>query len=162
MPGAGKSTLAVALGRVLGVPVFHLDAAYGRAWPAAAERDAFDAHVRRVIAAPEGVVDGNYSSHLLAERIARADAVVVVTTGRRVALWRVVRRAMRERRARPGAGATGNPKGLSREFLVYIWRWERNHRGFVEEVRRHAAGTPVLLVRRRRDAARVLERAARR
>ena len=74
--------------------------------------------------------------------------------GPRVALWRIVRL-----RWQPAHG--GNPAGVSREFVAFIWRWERNHRGFEERVRRDAGDAPVIRVRSSADVAGLLARVAR-
>jgi hypothetical protein len=36
---------------------------------------------------------------------------------------------------------------LRLDFLRWVWRWERNHPGFVERLEREAAATPVVVVR---------------
>src|SRR4029078_3565500 len=62
--GAGKSTLAVELGRRLGVQVTHLDTLYwGETWtpPSPAE---WNALLDRLVAGDSWIIDGNFSSTL--------------------------------------------------------------------------------------------------
>jgi adenylate kinase family enzyme len=122
-PGAGKSTFAVALGRAIDAPVFHLDAIHWKPGWVEADRDEFRARQRELLGLERWVLDGNYSSRGLAERLARADVAVVLAVTRRSALWRVVRRSLRHRgTTRPDLGS-GNPERVSVEFLRWVWNW---------------------------------------
>jgi adenylate kinase family enzyme len=150
MPGAGKSTLANELGRALGVPVVHLDSIYWKPGWVGSSWDEFRAQHDQVIARDAWVLDGNYSSGGLAERLMRADTVYVLTVPRLVSLARVTRRWLRHRgTTRPDLG-DGKPEKLDAEFLRWVWDWESNHPDFVEEVRRHARGTVIVRTRYRK------------
>jgi adenylate kinase family enzyme len=147
MPGAGKTTVALALGRQLGAPVFHLDALYWKPGWVASSWDELRAAQRELLADERWVIDGNYAAGGLEERLERADLIVVVMTSRRRSLARVVRRSLRHRgTTRPDLG-DGKPERLRLDFLRWVWRWERNHPGFVERLEREAAATPVVVVR---------------
>jgi adenylate kinase family enzyme len=157
MPGAGKSTLATALGRALDVPVFHLDGIYWKPGWVAGSWDEFRARQAELLELDRWIIDGNYSTGGLRERLARADAVVFVSVPRGVALWRVARRALRHHgRTRPDMG-TGNPERLRVGFLRWVWNWERDHPDFAESVRRYAGGSPVVVLRTRAEIRRFIE-----
>ena len=162
MAGAGKSTLAVELGRALDAPVFHLDSIYWKPGWVPADWEEFREQHRELLALERWVLDGNYSSGGLTERLERADAVVVVKVSRWTALWRVVRRSFRHRgTTRPDLG-DGKPERLSLAFLRWVWDWERNNPGFVESLHEQARDKPVFVVRNHEDAARLVEGARRR
>lgn len=80
---AGKSTLAVALGKELGLQVFHVD--LFRHLPATdwvPRPDAeFEALHDAAIAEDAWIMDGNYT-HLMPRRIARATGIVLIGDGR--------------------------------------------------------------------------------
>src|SRR5215213_9520835 len=95
MAGAGKSTLAVALGRAIGAPVHHLDAHYWKPGWVASSPDELRQAVLELVVQDSWVIDGNYWKAALEERLERADAVVVMTVPRRLAMWRIVRRSLR-------------------------------------------------------------------
>ena len=73
--GSGKSYVARELGRLLDLPVIHMDAVYfDDQWnPLPIER--FEAVQRELIAAPRWVIDGNYNSTVQV-RLEAADSVV--------------------------------------------------------------------------------------
>lgn len=73
--GAGKSTVARALGARYGLPVVHLDRHYWRpGWVAPSETD-WRAEVERLAASPHWVMDGNYSG-TMPQRATHANAIV--------------------------------------------------------------------------------------
>ena len=75
--GAGKSTLAAALGERLGLPVIHLDKEYWRAGWVEPPQAEWLGKVEELIARPRWVMDGNYGG-TLARRLERADCVVTL------------------------------------------------------------------------------------
>ncbi len=93
--GAGKTTVALALGAALGLPVVHLDPlAWASGWRPVPAAD-FDARHAAAIAGDAWVLDGGYLSRAgWAGRLARADVVVLVEAPLHVCLWRIVRRGI--------------------------------------------------------------------
>jgi adenylate kinase family enzyme len=160
--GAGKSTLAVALGRATGLPVVHLDRYYWRpGWqPPVAEE--WRATVRQLVAGERWIMDGNYSS-TFAPRLARADTLIFLDRPRHVCLWNIVQRRLRHAgRARPDMNE-GCREQLSAEFVAYVWGYPTKRRpamlARLEGARR--MGKIVLHLRTRRDIAGVLALARR-
>jgi len=82
--GSGKSYVARQLGRLLNVPVIHLDAVYyDDEWnPLPPEK--FEAAQRELVAQPRWVIDGNYNSslHIRLEACDTVDKQVVFLTSR--------------------------------------------------------------------------------
>ena len=131
--GAGKSTLARALGAKTGLPVVHLDRLYWQAgWVPVSTMDL---------------------------RLAAADTVIL-DTPRLVCLWRVVKRRLRfHNRTRPDM-TVGNLERLTEEFLRFVWRYPKQKPDLLEQLGRleHAH---VVHLRTSRDVRRFLEAAAR-
>lgn len=145
--GAGKSTLARALGERTGLPVIHLDSHYWqRGWTPLPD-DAWAAEVDRLAAAPRWIMDGNYGG-TMERRLARADTIIFLDRPRWLCLARVVRRRMQYRdRVRP-CMTPGCPERLSGEFLHYIWRYNATRRPKVlERIGRHREGRRVAILR---------------
>jgi adenylate kinase family enzyme len=157
MSGAGKSTVATAVGRGLDLPVYHLDAIQWKPGWVARDPEELVTAVRALAAGDRWVIDGNYSSAAFDERLERADAVVVLQVSRKVALWRVLGRFWRHRgRTRPDLGE-GKPEKLDWDFVRWIWDWERTHPRFIENVRQRAGAKPVLVAQGARDAAWIVD-----
>ena len=127
--GAGKTTFARELGRRLDLPVVHLDRSFwAPGWtPRPAEQ--FAHAVRRLAAQDRWVMDGNYGS-TLADRLPRADLVVLLDLPRRVTVPRVLRRwwSTRVRGQHRPDMAPGCPERLRWEFLRYVWLYPRRSR----------------------------------
>jgi adenylate kinase family enzyme len=99
----GKSTLAVALDRKLGVAAVHLDQFRfepNSDWKRRSDSEFFRLHDDAILA--EGwVMDGNYSK-VLPQRLARATGLILTTDNRWASLYRYFRRTLFER-GRAGA-----------------------------------------------------------
>lgn len=119
-PGAGKSTLAIAIAAQTKLPVIHLDREYWRPnWvePPEAEWRALNA---QLVAGERWVIDGNYGSSMPA-RLARADLVVWLDLPTRVCLAGALRRMAQHRgRVRPDM-REGCPERLNPEFLAFLF-----------------------------------------
>lgn len=125
--GAGKSTFATRLGQLLRLEVIHLDVLYWKAgWvePAKAE---WAAAIERLVDREAWVMDGNYSG-TLQTRLRACDALVFLDLPRRTCIWRVLRRAIRYRKATRPDMAQGCPEHLNLAFLVWIWNYRRRTR----------------------------------
>ena len=98
---AGKSTLAVAIGGKLGLPVVHLDLLRflpNTNWRIRPDEDFARLH-DAAIAGDGWVVEGNYST-LLPQRLAAATGIVLLKSGRWAGLARYLRRTLFERHRR--------------------------------------------------------------
>jgi adenylate kinase family enzyme len=161
--GAGKTTLAVRIAAATGVPHTEIDALYWRAgWTA---NESFVEEVEALVAGDAWVTEFQYREVLpmLADR---ADLLVWLRPPRPLVVARVVRRTVRRRLRRELLW------GVNREQPLWHVLTDRDHiirysiRGFrvTEDRLRTAAAAhpelPVVLVRSRRDADRLLARLA--
>jgi adenylate kinase family enzyme len=149
--GAGKTTLANALGHRLGLPVVHIDGHY---WHDPAGTDGVEstyAEWRRIhdelIAGDRWVIDGMKLGALDA-RLAAADTVVFLDLSTSRCLWGVVERRLRHRRkARPEIGVYDV---ITVSFLRWIWSFRSRVRPRILEKLDECA-CDVVLLRNRRD-----------
>ena len=132
--GSGKTSLARALGPLIGAPHVELDALFWeRDWKMA-DLDKFRARVADAIAGDEWVVDGNYRAAGALKLVwSRADTVVWLDYPLAVTLSRLLRRILA--RIRDGAElwpGTGNRETVRNAFLnrdPLLWFALRTHRG---------------------------------
>jgi adenylate kinase family enzyme len=156
---AGKSTLAVRLGEVLGIPVYHLDVLYWRpGWVAPLDSE-WEARLRRVIESEAWIVDGNFTQSL-PERLSAADTIIYLDLPRYVCLGRALKRRLMEVFTR----VPGRPKGCRPMFnlrlLRWIWTFPSDHRPtYLAFLAQHRSGKQVLVLRSRREVRRFLSSA---
>jgi len=116
-PGAGKSTLARALGRQLDLPVIHLDQLFWRPGWKRSDWDMFIEHVRAAAAEECWVMDGNYSN-TYDLRFPRADTVIHLDVPTRTSLYRILRRMITGH----GRVRSDGPEGCPERFdWPFIW-----------------------------------------
>jgi len=152
--GAGKTTFAVRLAEVIGLPVIHLDSEYWRPGWQHTPADEWPDRVDDLVAREEWVMDGNYGG-TLERRITRAHAAIFLDVHRLTCLRRVVVRQWRYRgRAGPGL-PDGCPERLEWQFLVWVWNFEHRSRGRVISLLA-ASSLPVVHLRTTKEAERWL------
>ena len=155
-PGGGKTTFARKLSAKLDLPLTHLDALWWRDGWTHVTREEFDRLHGEALAGDRWIIDGNFSRTMDA-RLARCDGVFYLDYPRIVCLTGVIRRFAQYRgQTRPDMGGRC-PERLDREFLRYIWTFNRKNRKWIQA--RLAALDPAVEVhifRSRREAARYL------
>ena len=125
--GAGKSTLARALGQRLELPVVHLDAHFWQAGWKERNRADWLEWQRNALLEPCWIVDGNYGG-TLDVRLEAADTVIFLDLPPIICVARALGRALRYwGRTRPDMAA-GCPEKLDLNFLRWIWNYPRNNR----------------------------------
>ena len=123
--GAGKTTLALALGRRLQLPVHHLDQLWWQPGWVHDTRDNFDQKLAELLRSDSWVMDGDYS-RTVRERLRYADSVIWLDYQRLRCLGRVLRRTIslygRSRSDMPD----GCPERFDWAFLRYVWNYKRD------------------------------------
>jgi len=160
--GAGKSTFARQLGDRLALPVVHLDIEYWSfGWKPTPEAE-WQERVRRLVAADDWVMDGNFSGSL-STRLSRCDAIVFLDLPRWVCIVSVLLRWFRYRFASRPDLPEGCPEKIDLEFLRWVWDFRQRSRQKVLDALEHAGpGVEVLQVTRRAQTRALLEALPRR
>ena len=156
--GAGKSTLARALGERYGLPVLHFDTT--QFTPNWQERDRDEAHrmVHAFMENPEWVIDGNYTKFEFERRLEEADKIIMVDLPRLACLVRAWKRYFRYRgKSRPDM-AEGCDEKMDLEFMWWIL-WKGRTRRKRERHRAIQAAYPekTVVLKRQKDIDRYLE-----
>jgi adenylate kinase family enzyme len=153
--GAGKSHLASELGKLLGIPVLHLDALFwGPGWVATPPGE-WEARQRNMLAAGSWVVEAQFDD-VLPDWFREADTVVFVDASPLRCLWRVARRRL-NRRASVGIPAGTEPGPAHRALAKFVrnqWRYRTSvRRELLAELAHRREGRRVVVIRRRSDTA---------
>ncbi|MFP4200136.1 MAG: AAA family ATPase [Clostridia bacterium] len=122
-PGSGKSTLSRELGKLLDLPVYHLDRIYWNPGWEPTPRSRFRRRHREILELPRWIIDGHYA-WTLEERLAAADTAVYLDYPRWTCLKRALGRVLCSG-PRPDM-AEDCPEGIDKEllsFLGYIWKF---------------------------------------
>ncbi len=157
--GGGKSTLSRKLSGRLDLPYVSMDREFYwlPGWikrPKGEER----AMIAARVAEDRWIMDGSGAS-TFDLRLPRTDLVIWVRVPRRICFWGLAYRvASSFGRVRPDM-APGCPEQLpDREFLSYIWNFERRVSPvIVKAIDRYSAEMPVLTLRSRRDMRALVE-----
>lgn len=139
--GAGKSTLARAVGSLTGLPVHELDTYFWQHGLLPMEPEAWRKTQQRLAAAPAWVMDGDLGPYdALDVRLPRADTILLLDYGFAICGWRAARRS-RERR----------------DFWLWVWHYRRRHLPLVlRALDTHAPAATVYRLRSPRAARRLL------
>jgi adenylate kinase family enzyme len=138
---SGKSTLAVAIGAKLGIPVVHLDQFRhlpNSDWQERPQVE-FKALHDAAISEPAWVMDGSYSI-LMPQRLARATGIIVLDDHFLRRLWRYLKRSSVQTH-RAGA-LEGNRDSIKWGMIHWIWTTRRA--GEIARQRAAASGLPYL------------------
>jgi adenylate kinase family enzyme len=124
-PGAGKSYLAVELGKVLSIPVIHLDKHFWQpGWERTAEDDWRDI-VSELVARDKWIIDGNYH-RTFDIRIPAADTIIYLDFNRFLSVWRIIKRVMRyHNKTRPDM-SEDCPDRIDFRFLKWAWNFPKD------------------------------------
>jgi adenylate kinase family enzyme len=120
--GSGKSTVCRRIGRILDIPVVHLDKHFWKPNWVETPKDEWPDKVRKLIGSEAWVMDGNYST-TLKMRAKAADTLIFLDMTRRLSYFRVISRYLKYRgKTRPDV-TEGCPEKMDREFVRWIWRY---------------------------------------
>src|SRR5947209_9630130 len=117
--GAGKSTFARRLGKLLDLQVIHLDVNYWKPGWVETPKDEWRRKVEELAKGDAWIIDGNYSG-TLDMRLAACDTVVFLDLPRTVCIRRVLKRVLTYRDGTRPDMAEGCTEKFDFEFLRWI------------------------------------------
>lgn len=158
--GSGKSTLAGQLGRLLQLPVVHLDTHFWNPGWVQKPDDEWDELVRQFTDQEQWIIDGNYS-RTLDIRIKRADTIIFLDMPRYLCMYRIVkRRLMYHNKVRPDMNE-GCPEKLDWAFIQWVWNYpSRSRQKTIDRLRGAAPQQQVITVTSRRQVKELVRRFA--
>ena len=152
--GSGKTTFALKLHELSGIPLFHLDAIWHRADRTHISRDEFDARLGEILALDRWIIDGNYS-RTLERRLAECDTVMLFDLPKEVAISGAIARLGVKRCDMPWVDTELDPwlRGEIESF------GEKQLPVIYELIEKYKDGKAVYIFKSREDAERLLRQA---
>lgn len=132
--GAGKSTLALQLHQLTGLPLVHLDQHYWK--PGWVESDTTDWENRsRAMAAQQSwIIDGNYGG-TIDIRLEKADIIIFLDRSRWVCTYRILKRTLFSFGKERADMAKECRERFDWEFLVYTFTfWDRKRPALLKKL----------------------------
>ncbi len=153
--GAGKSTLAIQLGKLLNLEVIHLDAHFWNAGWVETPQPEWDAVVADLTAKNSWIIDGNFA-RTLPVRMERADTVIFLDSSRYLCFYRILKRiAQSYGRTRPDMAEGCNEK-FDWEFIVWLWRFPRDIRPKIIDILNQFPDVKKIILRSPQDVVKFL------
>lgn len=153
--GAGKSTLARQLGKMLDLPVVHLDKLFWKPGWVESSAEEIDKKILAEVQKPRWIMDGNYN-RTLPERVKYCDTVIYMDFSRFACLWGVLKRVVTTYgTVRPDMGADC-PERMDLEFLKWVWNFNRDKREKYYRLLNELQGVQTIVLKNRRMVKRFL------
>lgn len=125
--GAGKSTFAVKIGKILDLPVIHIDKLHWQPGWRETPREDWIKIQRKVISRDKWIIDGNYLSELEL-RMSRADLLIFLDFSRYICIRRWIQRMIHySGRVRPDM-APGCMEHFDTEMFKWLWKFPHTTR----------------------------------
>lgn len=154
--GAGKSTMARAMGEKTVLPVVHLDQIFWRENWQSISKDEFDSLLQVELEKPRWIMDGDYG-RTLPHRLKYCDTVIFLDYPRLQCLMGVVKRVLTTYgRTRPDMGE-GCKERLDLEFLTWVWNWRKNKRQNILDALAAAEGVRIIILKNRKEGRKFLK-----
>ena len=154
--GAGKSTLARALGEKTGLPVVHLD----QIWWAPGnwqhlEKEEFDARLLEEMQKPRWILDGNFN-RTIEMRLKECDTVIYLDFSRMACLFSWLKRVITNWGHARADMAPGCKEWFDPEMAAWIWNFNKKNRENYYRLLNEAEGIETIVLKNRRMVKRFL------
>lgn len=133
-PGSGKSTLAAKLHALTGIPVYHLDQYYWKPGWKRPDRAEFAKIHHELCDWDSWIIEGMAVRHF-DYRAEKANTIIFLDIPLWLCLYRIFKRAITCYGKIRDSSAKDCPERMpSREFLNYVWNFNRKHKPIVESL----------------------------
>ena len=156
--GAGKSTLARALGEKTGLPVVHLDQIWWEPgnWQHL-EREEFDGRLAEELEKEAWILDGNFN-RTIEPRLERCDTVIYLDMSRLVCLKNWLGRVVKNWGRARADMAEGCAEWFDPEMAKWIWNFNKTNRPRYYGLLKDLEGKKVIILKSRRQVRQFLDK----
>jgi len=129
LPGSGKSTFAAKLGKLLNIPVHHLDKHMFEPDGKKRDKQEFISIQKAILDEESWIVEGcSFSTFEM--RFAKTDTLIYFHFPRSVCIWRIFKRLFNHNKA------FGGLRAVNWGILKYIWNFDKEKRERIEELKK--------------------------
>ena len=147
--GAGKSTLARALGEKLDIPVVHLDQIWWRPNWVHISREEFDSAIRAEMRKDRWIMDGNFN-RTIPERLEYCDTVIYLDFNRMTCLLSWIGRVLSNWGKAWQDMSPGCAEWFDPEMAKWIWNFNKTNREHYYKILNEAEGVQTIVLKNRR------------
>lgn len=145
LPGSGKSTFASKLGKILGIPVHHLDRHMFEPEGKKKDKQEFIEIQEAMLNEEAWVVEGcSFSTFEM--RFAKTDVLIYFHFSRLVCFLRLFKRVFNYKKD------FGGLRAVTWDILKYTWNFDKEKRDRIEELRQKYPQVEFLIFRNQKDA----------
>lgn len=131
--GAGKSTVAKKIHKLLYIPIVHLDRLFWEPGWIKSDKEIFEKKVLTAIQKDRWIIDGNYTNSMELW-IKDADTILYFDFPRLLCLWYILKRRIAfHGKTRPDV-ARGCEERFDLNFLKFIWNFPKNNTPKIENI----------------------------
>lgn len=156
--GAGKSTLARALGEKTGLPVVHLDQIWWEPgnWQHL-QREEFDRRLYAEMEKPRWILDGNFN-RTIEPRLEKCDTVIYLDMSRFICLKNWLGRVVKNWGHARIDMAQGCKEWFDPEMAKWIWKFNKQNRSRYYDLLGRLEGKQIVILKSRRQVQQFLKK----
>jgi len=151
--GTGKTTIALILGKKLGLDNLHLDSVYWKKDWENINKEEFNLYMIKYFRKHRRwVIDGNYTNNdHFQYRLDLADTIILLDFGLQVSLKGIHERATRYKHRHRSDMAVGCIEGIDQEFLQYVAFYKNKGRYVKAIIKQYGNKKKVLIFKSRKE-----------
>lgn len=154
-PGSGKSTLSKQLSKIIDVEVYHLDNIYWKPNWISISKEEFDEKLLEIMNKSRWIIDGNYN-RTLDSRLESSEFIIYLDMNKFTCLMGAVKRYFKYKNKTRDDITNGCKEALDKEFISYIWNFNKNHRDKYYQ-KLSSINKPYLILKNRRQVKKLVE-----
>ena len=154
LPGSGKSTFSMKLGKILNIPVHHLDKHMFESGGKKRDKEEFLSIQREMISEKSWIIEG-CSMSTLEMRFIETDILIYFHFSRLLCIWRAIKRSLTQDK---NLAETGCADVINWRLLRYIWIFDKEKGIRILKLKKKYPKVEFYIFRKPQDVSRFLKK----